>query len=348
MINRLEANLHSVCIHQVGNAAEDEGIKLSNSILAPEEDVLNELLLQYFFDNFKDPEFFHFTFTSDEVELNPVFNFAGNIFDDPSSLLEQSVKITRHLYEKSGHPNIKSGDLVVAYIENVLIDDELLNAVAIFKSESKDAFLKLETDGSNYEIDFENGINVEKLDKACLIFDTERNQGFKLSIIDKSNRNKDALYWREEFLNVKSRQDDYHATTQYISLTKSYVKERLKHEDNTSKIDEADIMHRSKEYLQNVETFDRSDFEDQVFKNEQLKASFQEFSDDFEAERQVRLPDTFEISAHAVKKKSQSFRSVIKLDKNFHVYVHGDRSKIERGEDAERGKFYKIFYDKES
>jgi len=336
MINRIEANLHSLCIHQVGNAAEDEGIKLSNSILSPQEDILNELLLRYFFDNFKDPEFFHFTFTSGEVELNPLYNFVGNIFDDPSSLLEQSVKITRQLYEKSGHPNIKSGDLVVAYIENVLIDDELLNAVAIFKSESKDAFLKLSTDGSNYDIDFENGINVEKLDKACLIFDTERDQGFKLTIIDKSNRNKDALYWREDFL------------TQYISLTKSYVKERLKHEDNASKIDEADIMHRSKEYLQNVEKFDRSEFEDQVFRSEQLKTSFQEFSDDYEAERQVRLPDTFEVSAHAVKKKSKTFRSVIKLDKNFHVYVHGDRSKIERIEEMDGSKYYKLFFDQES
>jgi hypothetical protein len=348
MINRLEATLNGLCIHQVGNAAEDEGIKLSNSILSPEQDILNELLLKYFLDNFKNPEYFHFTFTSGEIELNPVFNYVGNIFDDPTSLLEQSVKITRHLYEKSGHPNIKSGDLVIGYIENVLIDDELLNAVAIFKSEQKDAFLKLQTDGSNYEIDFENGINIEKLDKACLIFDTERDQGFKLAIIDKSNRNKDALYWREDFLNVTSRKDNYHATTQYISLTKSYVKERLKHENNTSKIDEADIMHRSKEYLQNVESFDRSDYEDQVFRSESLKASFQEFSDDFETERQVKLPDSFEISAYAVKKKSQTFRSVIKLDKNFHIYVHGDRSKIEKIQDADGSKYYKLFFDQES
>jgi len=348
MINRIEANLHSICIHQVGNAAEEEGIKLSNSILSPDDEKLDELLLHYFIDSFKEPEFFHFTFTSDEIELNPVYNFVNNIFDDPSTLLEQSVKITRHLYEKSSHPNIKPGDVVVGYIENILIDDELLDAVAIFKSESKDTFLKLESDGSNYKIDFENGINIDKLDKACLVFNTEREKGLKLAIIDKSNRNKDALYWREDFLNVASRKDDYHATTQYISLTKSYVKERLKHADNASKIDEADIMHRSKEYLQNVETFDRSEFEDQVFKNEKLKVSFQEFSDDFEAERNFKLPDKFEISSHAVKKKSQTFRSVIKLDKNFHIYVHGDRSKIERVKDADGRSYYKLFFDQES
>ncbi|MDF1698514.1 MAG: nucleoid-associated protein [Saprospiraceae bacterium] len=348
MINRIEAELRGLCIHQVGNSAEEEGIKLSNTIISPEEEVLNDLLLKYFFDGFKDPEFFHFTFTSNEIELNPLYNFVGNIFDDPSLLLEESVKITRHLYEKSSHPNIKSGDLVVSYIENVLIDDELVNAVAIFKSENKDTFLRLETDGSNYAIDFENGINVEKLDKACLIFDTERSNGFKLCIIDKSNRNKEALYWREDFLNVASRKDNYHATTQYISLTKTYVKERLKHEDSASKIDEADIMHRSKEYLTNVETFDRSEFEDQVFKSEKLKTSFQEFSDDFEAERQIKLPDSFEVSAYAVKKKSKTFRSVIKLDKNFHIYVHGDRSKIERIQDIDGSKYYKIYFDQES
>ncbi|MFT6334748.1 MAG: hypothetical protein ACI86M_002175 [Saprospiraceae bacterium] len=348
MVNRLEAKLHAMCIHQIGNAAEDEGVKLSNTIIEPDSEELESLMMQYFFDNFKDPEFFHFTFTSDEIALNPVYNFASNIFDDPSQILEQSVKIARHLYEKSSHPNIKSGDLLTAYITDVLIDDEMVNAVAIFKSESKDAFLKLNHEDGNYRIDFENGVNIEKLDKACLIFETEREKGLKLCIIDKSNRNKEALYWRDEFLNVKSREDNYHATTQYISLTKAYVKERLKHDDNATKIDEAEIMHRSKEYLKNVETFDRSEFEDQVFKSEPMKASFQDFSDDFEAERQVKLKDNFEISSYAVQKKTKSFRSVIKLDKNFHVYVHGDRNKIERVEDTDGTKYYKLYFESET
>lgn len=35
---------------------------------------------------------------------------------------------------------------------------------------------------------------------------------------------------------------------------------------------------------------------------------------------------------------------VIRLDKNFHVYIHGNRSKIEEGKD-EKGKFVKLYYD---
>jgi len=348
MINRIEASLSGVCIHQIGNASEEEGIRLSNTIVQPDDEQLNELLLKFFFDNFKDPEYHRFTFTDNEIELNPIYNYVANIFDAPEDLLEQSVKIARQLYEKSKHPMIKSGDLLVAHITDVLIDDEMVNAVAIFKSEQKDVFLKLESDGGSYAIDYEDGINIEKLDKACLIFETEREEGFKLCIIDKSNRNKDALYWRDDFLNVTSRQDDYHATTQYISLTKSYVKERLKHEENASKIDEADILHRSKEYLTHNESFNKEEFEEHVFKNSTLKTSFQEFTQDFESERNITLQDQFEVSAYAVQKKSKTFRSVIKLDKNFHIYVHGDRSKIERVEDVDGTKYYRLYFDQET
>jgi hypothetical protein len=40
---------------------------------------------------------------------------------------------------------------------------------------------------------------------------------------------------------------------------------------------------------------------------------------------------------------------VIKLDKNFHVYIHGDRELVDKGYDDEKGmKFYKLFYSEES
>jgi hypothetical protein len=50
------------------------------------------------------------------------------------------------------------------------------------------------------------------------------------------------------------------------------------------------------------------------------------------------------LNEKAVKKQARVFKSVIKLDKNFHIYVHGNRNLIERGTD-ENGTFYKICYD---
>lgn len=42
-------------------------------------------------------------------------------------------------------------------------------------------------------------------------------------------------------------------------------------------------------------------------------------------------------------------RSVIKLDKNFHIYVHGGEKMIRKGYDAETGmSYYQIFFKEES
>ena len=57
--------------------------------------------------------------------------------------------------------------------------------------------------------------------------------------------------------------------------------------------------------------------------------------------------DIFAISPHAVKKQARVFKSVLKLDKNFHIYIHGDRSLIERGTEKDGRKFYKIYYREE-
>jgi len=38
-------------------------------------------------------------------------------------------------------------------------------------------------------------------------------------------------------------------------------------------------------------------------------------------------------------------RSVVKLDKNFHIYIHSKHENVERGFDNEKGlKYYKLFY----
>jgi len=42
------------------------------------------------------------------------------------------------------------------------------------------------------------------------------------------------------------------------------------------------------------------------------------------------------------------FKSVLKLDKNFSVYIHGNRNMVEKGEEADGRKFYKLYYDNES
>ena len=64
-------------------------------------------------------------------------------------------------------------------------------------------------------------------------------------------------------------------------------------------------------------------------------------------EHDVEFIDTFAISESAVKKQTRGLKSVIKLDKNFHIYIHGNRELIEQGEDR-KGKYYKVYYQEEN
>ncbi len=348
MINYIDASLENVVAHFIGSHAEGEDISYSKQALIIDDESLYNVLFKYFLSHFREPEFFHFTFTSGDIALNPIYNFASNIFDDPSCIHEQSVKIARHLYEKSKHPNIKSGELYVSYFRNVLVDDELVDAIGIFKSENKDLFLKLDTNNPEFILKQDSGTSIGKLDKGCLIFNSEREEGFKICNIDHSNRYKEAQYWREEFLTIIPRTDDYNQTKNYIQVTKNFIKDRLPKEFDTDKTDEAAMMNRSFEYFKSQEKFDTAEYETQVFKDGKVVEAFQEFKDEYQNLKSAPLNDQFEISDYAVKKQSRVFKSVIKLDKNFHIYVHGDQQKIQKGTDENGKKYYILYYKDEN
>lgn len=57
------------------------------------------------------------------------------------------------------------------------------------------------------------------------------------------------------------------------------------------------------------------------------------FKTDYEQDMQINIAEEFPINETAVKKTQRHFKSIIKLDKNFHIYIHGDRQKLAQGED---------------
>jgi hypothetical protein len=348
MINQALTKIHQVSIHHIGVKAENEGIKITDSSINIEDELLQDLLTKYFLKHFKEPDFYQFTFSNDDVSLNPMFQFARAIFNNPDLLHNQSVFIAKHLYDKSNHPNIKPGDLMVAYFEDVSVNDEMVNAIGIFKSESKDSFIKLNHSTGKIELNLESGINIDKPDKGCLILNSDEGEGYKVCILDKLNKSQEAFYWKNEFLNVVEKNDDYHATKNYIELTQAFIKDRLIPIYELDKTEEAGILHRSKEFFKKVERFEDEEYDERVFfENEKIIKDFQEFKTDFQQEKNVTLESTFFIDSSAVKKQSKVFRSVLKLDKNFHIYIHGNHDLIEKDKD-EKGTFYKIYFEEES
>ena len=141
---------------------KSEGIFLSDEPFTLNDET-NGLLKEYFFKPFREKEENYFKLTNEvDVSFNEVYKIVSEIFEDPASLHFNSKKIATHLFEQSNHPHIKNGEVYVAYLTNVMLDNKKVDAVGIFKSELKHDFLQLEEKGNNLDIVIQQGINVKQ------------------------------------------------------------------------------------------------------------------------------------------------------------------------------------------
>lgn len=347
MIDYGYCEIENISAHQVGNKTNEEPLLLSERTLDSSNETIKELLIRYFLKPFTAEEFYNFTFSNGEFNLNPLFNYAESIFDDSIPFQENSIKIAQYLYDVSTHPNIKSGDLFVVHFSNLKINEEEIEAVGLFKSENKHPFLTIDHSTEDFSLSHTDGINIDKLDKGCIIFNKEKGSGYKICIIDKANKSAEAQYWKESFLNLTACNDGFHNTKEFLNIAKNYVTDQLGEEFVVEKTDKIDILNRSVEYFKSHDSFDKEEFEETVFQNEEVIQSFREFDNSYRSENEIEIEDAFEISNQAVKKQSRFFRSILKLDKNFHVYIHGNKELIEKGVEEDGRKFYKIYYEKE-
>jgi hypothetical protein len=347
MIDTEKIMLTSIALHHIGNKQNDESIRFSKSELKTSEKI-NDLLLTYFLAPFKLEEYYNFYHESD-LKLNEVFTYVSEIFDDPGSLYTQSVNLAKHLYEQSTHPKIKSGEFYVAYFRDCVVEGETVDAIGLFKSETKDTFLKVFPQGDGFAIESEAGININKLDKGCLIFNTAREEGYLVSVIDTASKGAEAQYWVDHFLHIRQRNDAYFHTSNTLTLCKDFVVNKFPEQFEVSKADQADLLHKSVRFFKEKDHFDLEEFANEVLQEPEAMKSFRQHKSDFEQERDIQLPDNFDISDQAVKKQARNLKSVIKLDKNFHIYIHGDQHKILKGMDPETGmNYYQLFFREES
>lgn len=346
MLNYQDYILTSISLHKVGNKAEDEGIRFSESLLEVDENI-RQLLLGYFLSPFKNSLYYQL-YHDTELKMNEVYAYATAIFDNPDALYEQSVNIAKHLYEQSTHPKVKSGELYVVYLTDCVVDGETVDAVGIFKSENKDVFLKVYPSGNGYSLESQEGVNISKLDKGCLIFNTEREKGYIVSVVDNTSKGSEAQYWIDDFLHVRQRNDSYAKTENAIAMCKTFINEVLPEEFAVNRAEQADMLSQSAKFFKENSSFDIDEFASEVIQQPDLIDSFKAYRHDFARERDIELPESFDISGDAVKRKARVLKSVIKLDKNFHIYVHGNRELIERGEDPVTGmQYYKLLFKKE-
>ena len=316
-INFVEASINKIFIHKVGNKIADEDYRISKKEVVINSE-LNTLLSHYFLSHFKSEEQYHFSHDT-ELSFNETHSYVSSIFNSPDLLLEQSSNLAQYLYNKSTHPKIKGGEFYTVYLKNCTLNGETLDAIGLFKSENKDTFLEVEQIPDGYEVESKKGLNINKLDKGALIFNTQKENGYLVSIVDNTNRGSEAQYWKDDFLGVQPLKNEFHQTNEFLGIAKKYVTQQLTEDFEVTKADQIDLLNRSVEYFKTNDKFEKEEFEKSVFQEEELIESFKNFDNSYRDDNEIKLSDSFEISSQAVKKQARAFKSVLKLDKNFHI-----------------------------
>lgn len=340
--------LKQIIIHKVGNPSRGEDLKLSSIPVTLTDEIVNKLLTRYLLGGFNENELYRFAHISD-LNLNEVYTYITRIFESPENFVSVSALLATFLYNKSTHNKVKEGELYVALLDEVPFENDYVKAIGIFKSETKETFLKVKPMTEQWEVTQEEGININKLDKGCLVFKTAASEGYKVCVVDAVNKQQDAQYWVNDFLQVIPWADSYNHTDKYLSLCKSFVTNEYAGKFEVSKSDQIDMLNRSMDYFKTKEQFSLKEFTEEVIHHPEVVDTFMNYKRNFEASRNYEIEDEFDIHLSAVKKQQKVFKSVLKLDKNFHIYIHGRRDLIEKGIDEMTGKkFYKLYFEEES
>ncbi|MCQ2204305.1 MAG: nucleoid-associated protein [Bacteroidales bacterium] len=352
MIESLNSKIDRLVVHQIGCKAEGGQLKLSREPLRLDDaEDMADVLRLFFFKPFKTEAYFNLS-GEEGPESNILYQHVTTMFENRETFLDESMMIAELLYEASNHPKIRGGELYVAHFTDCVVDGMTCDAVGIFKSESKETFLRVYTSNDdNIELGTQEGISIRRLDKGCIIFNIEQEDGYRVCAVDNINKGAEARFWMDDFLGVKPRQDNYYFTDNYMQMCKGFVTDVFNEENHVPRTEQVDMLNRTVDFFQKNPKFSHSDFAQNVMEEPDIIREFNDYKQRYEEQKQLPapLPDVFEVSADAVKGEKKNFKSVIKLDKNFHVYVHGSRYYMEKGYDEEKDlNYYKLFFKMES
>lgn len=328
-----------IVLAKVGNPLRDEPLQTSKEVCRiGEKDRV--LLTKMFVKPFKSlmGQCFHHHSALDQNEM---YAAAKEIFTSDDGLLERGCDVARRLYAKSRHPNIKSGDLCITLVKDVIVDGQRTGALCILKSESVEPFLSITAKNGDLQLSTEEGINPDKIDKGCLILDHLPDRGYHVLTFDRSGG--ESRFWVRDFLGLKPIADDAYMTNRYADMAVSFAKQQpVGVEEQTAQAKEA------VEFFDRRERFSLQEFEEEVLrKDPEMVRKFKEHKKKLEEEQGQKLGDSFEIEKSHVNKAKRQVGGVMKLDTGVELRLqpHFQKDMMEKGHDAEKGMaFVKVYY----
>ncbi len=355
-LNLGNTRVGGLVLAKVGNPTREEPLQTSKELFEvddEDQDLLSGIFLRPF-RNLQGQQFHHHS-SLEKHEMNAC---AAGIFANPDTLLENGVEMAKRLYSKSNHPNIKSGDLCISLIENVVVDDQQVRAICILKSESVTPFLSISARDGDLELSTDQGINPEKIDKGCLIVDHFSKKGYYVLTFDRAGN--ESRFWVRDFLGVMPISDSSLLSKKVAEMAVSSVAksapvtaEESDERDDSPPWEVNEAAKEALSYFDGKETFSMQDFEENGLRTPEAKAKFAEQRQRLEEEEGMKFEDDFDLAPREVSKAKKLMKSVMKLDSGVELrlkpHVVDDPAPVlEKGYDEEKGMNYvKVYYHKD-
>ncbi|MFZ2783479.1 MAG: nucleoid-associated protein [Sediminibacterium sp.] len=336
--------IKSLIVHQAGDAAQGGRLFLSEKALETNQEELNQVLTHFMLKSLNEAEQYRL-----DKESNIIYSAIRSLFEDDSRFLPVSQQVAEHFHLKSSSAFAKSGELCVVHFQQVPFADQFRDAIGIFHSGTRETFLKPSIKTAGIELLLEDGIDLKKPERAVLILKQDAEEGFlAYSYESTASKQADATFWKQVFLKLNPVVNSYHNTNAALGMCKLFISNELNEQFETTKADQIDMLQRSMEYFKTHDNFQLEEFGKEVLHHPEVIGCFNDYKQQYEVARQVNIEDQFDINLAAVQKQQRFFKSILKLDKNFHVYIHGRKDLIEKGFDERAGKhYYKLYFDEE-
>lgn len=332
-------NIKSAVVQRVGNKSNEDGISFSDEVCQMEG--VEEPFLKLINSSFKFNDWKQFYFI-DDLELNPTYRFVTKIFADDTCVVQQANNLARHLYEQSIHPNVKIGEFYVVLLNNCEIDGKQVNAVGLFKSELRETVLTVKKENNRLVLSSEMGMSLKKLEKGCIVFNIDKENGYKVAVVDNTGTDTDAHYWVDNFLHVRNCNDDFHQTEKLMEMCTDFVKQLKEKSDLESAI----VARKTADLLSADDVLQMSDLADLICQNEEQKCEFFAFKQAYEEEN-GSFDEELNVVKKAANNKPVKKMNTLKLGSDFEVKVLNPTAEIESGTDNNSGKRYYTLYYKE-
>lgn len=339
-IDTKNAYISHLSLQKVGHKLREEPNIFASStqvIDEKKEEDLIPFLLNPIKKNLEVNRFTHYT---DKLEFNVLYNHCKLLFDQEIEFLDFAREALNHLYEKSLHPQIKSGEVFIVLFENIQFDDIPCRGIGIYKLENKKKFIRFD-ESSSIDYNILKGYRLEGIDKACLILDTHHNEGFRVYSVD--DRHKESEYWKKNFLEIDLIKDNNYHTQKYLELLNNFSEDVVL--NLTDKKQQAEFLSNSIAILNENEVINNQLIEEKVLNQSGLLDEFKEYKQNYSNDYNVDFVESFEVSVPTLIKESKKIKSVIKLDTKITIkldvtnpYTAGEY--LERGFDEEKKMYY--------